>query len=119
MLDRNATLQLVTGAGAGESYDGPAAAGAQKFAGEAEAYLRERRDRSEEAAAGGTRRVERILIVPLDLAVDWRSGDVVTFERHATGETITAAVQLVERAETDDPEIPADVQTVRLTLETA
>lgn len=114
--DRNATLWAVTSAAAGESYDGPDV-GADKWAGAADAYLVEKRDRLE-TAAGGVRAIDRVLVVETALGIDWRSGDVVTFSRTGEGDE-TATVQLVERADTDDVDIPADVQTTTITLETA
>lgn len=119
MLQSNGTLVKVTGASSGEAYDGPVAAGPQKWiaAGDpTEIYLRERRDRND---ATGDRTIDRVLLVDRELAVDWRSGDVVTWRRTTAAADETATVKLVERPEIDDPDIPDDLATVRLTLETA
>lgn len=118
MIQTNATLRRAQEAGGGEAYDGPAAAGADKWAGVSDAYLRERRERTE-AGALGARVIDRVLLVEHSLAVDWRSGDVVTWRRTGSDVDETAIVQLVEKPEIDDPEIDDDVRTVRLTLEAA
>lgn len=117
MLQSNATLTKVSGASGGESFDGPAAPGAQKWAGSAPAYMRESRDR-QLGAAGSDRVLVRSLIVQNDNPpIAWRSGDVaeITF----AGAALVATVKLVERRAVDDPDIPAEVQTTRLTLEAA
>lgn len=116
LLQRNATLTLVETAGAGEAYDGPEPAGAQKWAGAADAYLRERRDR-QELRGGGARIIDRVLLVASDLGVDWRSGDVVTFTKNGVEQTGT--VKAVQMPTIDDPDVDQDVQTARLTLEPA
>lgn len=116
MLQRNATLTRVQSAGAGEAYDGPEAAGPDKWVGESDAYLRETRDR-QELRAGGARVIDRVLLVPGDLVVDWRSGDVVTFTKD--GVDVSAPVKAVQKPTIDDPDVDVDVQTARLTLEPA
>lgn len=113
---RNATLTRVAAASAAESYDGPAVAGPEKWAGQADAYLRERRDR-DVTTGGGARTIDRLLIVEATLPIDFRSGDTVTFTPTGASEQ-TADVRLVERHTIDDPEIDPDLQTTRLTLET-
>lgn len=113
----NATVTRVAGSSAGESFDGPAAAGPEKWAGDAGAYLRERRDRST-GPGGQARTLDRLLIVETaDPVVDWRSGDTVEFTYR--GEAQSATVRLVDRHDIDDPDIPPELQTTRLTLETA
>lgn len=110
----NATLTRVRGSGSGESYDdSDSAPGAEKWAGQAEAYFRERRDRL--FTGGGAE--DRVLLAELivatdDPAVDWRSGDYVDVDVAGT-----RRVKLVERRQLDG--IPPDVQTTRLTLEPA
>lgn len=117
MIQTNATLTSVVGAGAGETFDGPPAAGAQKWAGEAGVYVRERRDRVT-TAGGADRIIDRLMLVDRDdPEIDWRSGDVVAFTKDGVAQT--GRVQLVQRPEVSDPDIPADVQTTRLTLEPA
>lgn len=122
MLEQtNATVLRVAGSSTGENFDGPAAAGADKWVapdGELpNAYLRERRDRLT-TPGGQQRSLDRLLIVETGTpAVDWRSGDIVTFSYR--GEQQVATVRLVDRHDVDDPDIPADLQTSRLTLETA
>jgi hypothetical protein len=116
MLQRNATLTHVEAAGAGEAYDGPEAAGAEKWTGATDAYLRERRDR-QELRGGGARIIDRVLLVAADLGVDWRSGDVVTFTKNGVEQRGT--VKAVQMPTVDDPDIDRDVQTARLTLEPA
>ena len=118
LLQSNATIKRVTGAAAGEAYDGPAGAGPEKWAGDASAYLRERRDRAE-TAGGAARTVDRVLIVENALGVDWRSGDVVTIRRTGAAADETIAVRLVERRAIVDDDVDAELQTTRLTLETA
>lgn len=117
MLQSNATLTKVSGASGGESFDGPAAAGPEKWAGSAPAYLRESRDR-QLSAAGGDRVLVRSLIVQNDNpSIAWRSGDIaeITF----AGDQLVVTVKLVERRAVTDPDIPPEVQTTRLTLEAA
>jgi hypothetical protein len=117
VIQTNATLTRVTGAGAGESFDGPAAAGPEKWAGEVGVYVRERRDRAR-ALAGEARIIDRLVLVDRDdPAIDWRSGDVVTYTKD--GVVQGGAVKAVQRPTVDDPDIPADLQTTRLTLEPA
>jgi hypothetical protein len=112
LLQRNATLTRVQGASGGESYDGPTE-GPEKWAGAADAYLRERRD-YQASSAGAERRMLRQLVVETGLGIDWRSGDRITFTGPAGEEAGT--VELVEARSVDDPDIPPEVQTTRLTL---
>lgn len=120
MLQTNATVTRVAGASSGESFDGPAAPGADKWRDDdapANAYLRERRDRFE-SPGGQTRVLDRVLLVETgNPPVGWRSGDTVWFSHH--GDAKTATVRLVERRDIDDPDIDAELQTTRLTLEMA
>jgi hypothetical protein len=117
MLQSNATLTRVSGAAGAESFEGPAAAGPEKWAGSAPAYLRERRDR-QRTAEGENRTIDRLLLVERrNPDLDWRSGDVVDFTKDGAAQTAT--VRLVERPTVDDPDIPGELQTTRLTLETA
>lgn len=122
LLQRNATLLRVQGAGAGERYDASEGAGPDKWgpfdvdAG-ADAYVKERRDRTS-TAGGEARTIDRKLIVEAALPVEWRSGDTVTFRRTKSAADETAKVRLVERPEIDDPDIDPELQTTRLTLET-
>lgn len=117
----NAELRGVAGASSGETYDGPGAAGAGKWAPGADAvrvYLRETRNR-QETQGGQARTIDRVLIVENAVDVDWRSGDVVTFRRDGAGADEIATIRLVERRQVSDPDIDPDLQTTRLTLETA
>lgn len=112
-LQTNARLTRVQAAGAGESYDGPEPTGPDKYADAtgAGAYLRERRDRRQPNVVK-----DRLLIVDHDTpAIEWKVGDTVTFARRGTVET--GKVKLVETPDIDDPDIPAELRTVRLTLE--
>jgi hypothetical protein len=116
-LQINAHLLAVHAAGdAGEAYDGPAAAGAQKWAGQADAYLREHRQRGADAA-GGNVTLDRLLLVDHgNPAIEFTVGDVVTFQRLGIGTQETAVVDIVQRPNIEDPDIPGDLITVRLTL---
>ncbi|MEJ7783178.1 MAG: hypothetical protein WKF96_00145 [Solirubrobacteraceae bacterium] len=115
---RNATLTAARGSSVGDSYDGPGV-GPEKWAGVADAYLTEKRDRAA-GAAGNTVTIDRILIVEAALGVDWRTGDQVSFAPTADGGVATiATVRGVQIGRTDDPEIPSEMRTVRLTLEPA
>lgn len=115
----NATLTLVQAATAGEAYDGPPAPGAQKWAGAASVYLRERRRRPQ-SAGGGDVRLETAVLVDRDTpAVDWLVGDVVTFARHGSLTVETRTVATVARPDIDDPDIPPDLVTVTLMLDPA
>lgn len=111
----NASLLRVQAAGAGESYEGPAGPGAEKWAGIAEAYFRERRDRQRQVR-GEVRAMIRELILDTDEpAIDWRSGDIVTYRAVADVADTTVAVKTVERRALPG----AAHQTTRLTLEDA
>lgn len=112
----NAQLLAVAGAGGAgnaEAYDGPAAAGAQKWAGQADAYLRERRDRLRQARGEDRAMIRELILDTEDPDIDWRSGDVVTYRRDGDDQDTTVAVKTVERRELDG----AGQQTTRLTLE--
>lgn len=111
----NARLTNVDASSTGEGFEGPEARGPNKWAGLASAYLRERRDRVR-AGEGEDRVLDRLLIVENgEPELDWQSGDFVDFE-HA-GVALTGRVKLVERRDVDDPDIPPEFQTTRLTLE--
>lgn len=111
----NAELSNVDGASTGDGFEGPEGRGANKWNGSASAYLRERRDRVR-SSGGEDRVLDRLLIVETgDPAIDWASGDFVDFD-HA-GQALTGRVKLVERRDIDDPDIPPEFQTTRLTLE--
>lgn len=111
----NAELTNVDAAGSDDGFEGPAARGANKWAGLASAYLRERRDRVR-SGEGEDRVLDRVLIVENSApAVDWSSGDFVDFVHG--GDAQTGVVKLVERRDVDDPDIPPEFQTTRLTLE--
>ena len=112
----NATLTKVAGATGGESYDGPPAAGPQKWAGEEDVYLRERRQRIVNAQGGVDIVLDRVLMVDRDVDPGWAVGDVVTFTRRDGG-VETGVVELVERPDISDPDIPAELITTRLTLQ--
>lgn len=114
----NATLTAVRPTRSGESFDGPAAAGPASWEGVEPVYLRERRDRRREAVAGDVV-LDRVLIVDADVQIDWRVGHVVTFERHDQPGPEDGTVKLVERRTINDPDIPPELQTVRLTLDPA
>jgi hypothetical protein len=115
----NATLTVVNAAGTGETYDGPSAAGAQKWAGAADVYLRERRARPQ-SAGGGDVRLETAILVDRDTpAIDWLVGDVVTFTRRGAVAAETRKVATVVRPDIADPDIPPDLVTVTLTLDAA
>jgi hypothetical protein len=106
----NATLTRVAGGGYAEDYDRAAGADSEKWAGSAEAYYQERRERV--AAAGETTLIlRRSLIVANDVA-SFSEGDVVSFT--FDGSSRTGNVQVIERREY----APAgELQTTRLTLE--
>lgn len=113
----NATVSRVAGSSAGEAFDGPAGPGPEKWAGAADAYLRERRDRTT-GPGGQARTLDRLLILANDdPAIVWASGDTVEFTYR--GEAQSAVVRLVDRHDVDDSDIPPEFQTTRLTLETA
>lgn len=118
----NATLSRVQAPGVGEAVDGPPAPGPEKWAGSAAVYVREQRKRRRDATHRPTGDVylERTIIADTgDPAVDWRVGDVVTFA-YPTGSTPqTGVVDLVNRPSIDDPGIPADLKTTRITLQAA
>lgn len=119
MLQRNARLIAVHAAGDGESYDGPAAAGAEKWTGQADAYVMEKR-RWQQGAEGSDVLLDRLLLVDVGAPdVEYTVGDVVTFERLGVPGEETATVAIVQRPMIDDPEIPADLITVRLSLRAA
>lgn len=111
----NASLTNVDASSTGEGFEGPEARGANKWAGVAAVYLRERRDRVR-SGEGEDRVLDRVLIVENSApAIDWQTGDFVDFE-HA-GVALTGRVKLVERRDVSDPDIPPEFQTTRLTLE--
>lgn len=112
----NARLSRVNGAGAGEAFDGPLAPGPEKWAGAEDVYLRERRDRQRTAERGAIV-IDRILLVDEDVGIDWAVGDVLTFRRTGGDADESGTVQNVERPTIDDPDIPADLRTARLTLD--
>lgn len=110
---RNATLTAVNSATGGEAFDGPPAAGAAKWAGQAGCYYRERRDRRR-TAEGEDRIVSHELIVETqNPPIAWKSGDRVAFAFGA--ESLTGTVRLVERRRL--PQVPGPIETTRLTLE--
>lgn len=113
----NALLSRVEGPGVGEAFDGPPAAGVEKWAGGEAVYLRERRDRQRTAEAGAIV-IDRLLLVDQDVAIDWAVGDVVTFTRTG-GDVETGTVQNIERPTIDDPDIAGELRTARLTLDPA
>lgn len=119
MLQVNARLIRVQAAGDGESYEGPAAAGAQKWAGQEDAYLSEKR-RWATSGEGSAVVLDRLLLVDVGAPdVEYTVGDVVTFERLGVPGEESATVDAVQRPAITDPEIPADLITVRLTLRPA
>lgn len=123
MLQSNARLLKVTRPSEGESYDGPAAPGPTLYeaatpAAAALVYLRESRQHTQGAEANV--KLDRLLLVDSGTpAVEWTTGDLVTFERLGVAGPETAAVDIVQRPMIADPEIPADLVTVRLTLRPA
>lgn len=119
----NITVTKVQAASSGEAYDGPPGPGAELWpAGAAaptrpNAYLRERRDRRQ-VAAGGDVIADRVIIADIGAPpIDWLVGQFVTFTRTGSLVGETGKVKLVERPTIDDPDIPADLKTVRLTME--
>lgn len=112
----NAELTRVTGSTAGESFDGPGPLGPVKWDGSEGVYFRTRRDRQREQA-GGDVILDRLLIVDATVPIDWRIGDGVEFTKDGQGDTGT--VRQVQRATIDDPDIPPELQTVRITLDPA
>lgn len=111
----NATLLKAEAAGAGESYEGPAGAGAEKWSGKADAYLRERRDRLRQARGEVRAMIRELIVDTNEPAIDWRSGDIVTFRREGDDADTTVAIRTVERRALAG----AAHQTTRLTLEDA
>jgi hypothetical protein len=113
----NATLSRVQAAGTSETFDGPPAAGPDKWVAPdqtANAYVKTRRRRVT-TAAGSDVVLETTLIVDSSMAVDWRAGDVVTYAR--TGGTAeTRTVETVEVSAIDDPAFTPDLVTTRLGL---
>lgn len=110
----NVRLTKVDGSSTGEGFEGPEARGAQKWAGSVGAYLRERRERRR-SGEGEDRVMDRLLIVEnANPPIDWATGDWVDFER--AGTPLTGRVELVDRREIDDADIPAELETTRLTL---
>lgn len=115
LTQTNATVTNVDGASTGDGFEGPEGRGPNKWAGIVSAYLRERRDRVR-SGEGEDRVLDRLLIVENESPpVDWASGDFVDFEHG--GRALTGRVKLVERRDVDDPDIPPELQTTRLTLE--
>jgi hypothetical protein len=114
MLQTNSLLSVVYGAGDVESWDGPGL-GPEKWAGSVECYLREGR-KWIQTVEGSDVVLDRVLLVEVeDPAVDWRIGDTVAYTK--TGGILELGkVAIVQRPTIDDPDIPSDVITTRLTL---
>lgn len=114
----NAKLLKVAGVAVtgGESYDAPSAAGADKWAGDVDVYIRDRRN-SRKSGDGEDIVLERTVIVDGgDPPVDWRVGDTITVQRTGDAAPSTAKVEVVDRSAIDDPDIPPDLKTFRLHL---
>jgi hypothetical protein len=61
--------------------------------------------------------LDRLLLVDHgNPAIEFTVGDVVTFQRLGIGTQETAVVDIVQRPNIEDPDIPGDLITVRLTL---
>jgi hypothetical protein len=120
MLQTNASLLKVTGPPEGEASEGPAIGPtlweADTPADVAPAYLSERRVRVPNEGVV----LDRLLLVDAGIPdVAWTVGLIVTFERLGVGGPEDATVDIVQQPRIDDPEIPADIVTVRLTLRRA
>lgn len=115
----NATLSRVQAPGTGETFDGPPAAGPDKWVAAvgqaANAYVKTRRRRVT-TAAGSDVVLETTLIVDSGSpAIDWRAGDIVTYARTgAAAESRT--VETVEASAIDDAAFDSDLVTTRLGL---
>lgn len=109
----NATLTLVRKAPSGERWDN-AGPGAQLWAGSSRVYYRAERDRQQSAAGGEQVLKVELIVGTLDVPVDWRSGQLVTFTPDR-GQERTARVKLAPSR--DLAGVPAAVRTTKLQLE--
>lgn len=107
----NATLTRVAGGGTSEDFDVPAGADADKWAGKMGVYVQERTERLTHDRASDVI-VERVVVVPASLPVEFAQGDTLTLDRD--GEVVTEDVRAVARRE-----LPGVPGTVRLVLEDA
>lgn len=107
----NARLTKIESSGTRKDWELPAGAGAEKWAGDVDAYYTEKRER---VTAGGDSDVivRRMLIVETRHVEALDNDDLITFT-YAGAEQISS-VQLIERRDLAD--MPADLRTARLTL---
>lgn len=108
----NAKLLEVAAGGASEDWNTPAGAGTPEWAGEADAYYREKRERVAEIGNSDTI-LRRILIVETSIR-NWSEGEIVTFQTEADAGPTTGKVQMIERSSLQGV---GNKATTRLTLE--
>jgi hypothetical protein len=88
----NATLTQVNAAGFSPDYDEPATGGSVKWAGSQPVFWSEISERVS-TGDGSDVLVHRSVLVPLELAVTWTQGDIVTVGRNSA--TLTGKVRRV------------------------
>lgn len=114
MLQTNATLIEIVGAGTGDDWDVPASAGAVKWTGRIPAYYREKADRVPSPAGGVdvlTRRTVWVDTTSLD-GVNLDTDDLITLERR--GGLLTSPARTIAASYLEDA---LEVATTRIDLE--
>lgn len=82
----NATLARVQAGGGAEDYDAASAAGTEKWAGEARAFVNDEAT-SDDRDSGSSVVLERTMAVDDALDVDWQRGDIVTYTYRGATQT--------------------------------
>lgn len=106
----NATLLQVTAAGGSEDYGRAAGGGDPVWTGSVGIYFHERVS-LEQSGNTDSEVITRTLIVPAELPVDWRDGQMVSVQPAGGGDQVDGRVRVVSRSA-----YPGAPGTVRLEL---
>lgn len=115
----NATVTIISAAGTPDDWDRAAAAGIEKWSGEARAYYRERAAREPGAAGAENVYTKRELIVDVAdvLEMELDTDDVITFTVDGRSGTFTGTARTIPTPQLAG--VPRALQTSRIILEDA